>query len=396
MSWAKPWASRAIVLGALLNTACGSSSSTPSTDASPSSEDAAIPDGSGTSGDGSSDAGAPHDGGAEVIADTGLGEPITAPSHVWTWVDFPDSYCDDGSHTGIGVSTSSATTNLLIFLNGGGACWDYETCFQFNTAEHGPFGQPELQAIVQNLDGTILDRGSTNFFRDWSFVFVPYCTGDVHSGDNIATYTGGGMSRTYYHKGHANVVAYLPRIAATFPSARKVVISGASAGGYGALYNYATMRAYWTGSKVYLVDDSGPPLETGVTNSALRDAWFASWKLDTVLVAFCGEQCRTDFSFGLSALAATYPNDRLALLSSLQDQTIRSYFGLTAAQFQTALLQMSADRLDPTSNFKYFFVTGSSHTMLANPARFTSASVPLWDWLRRDIEDDDAWASTKP
>ena len=57
-----------------------------------------------------------------------LGAPITAPAKTWTWVNFPDAVCDDGSPTGIGVSLNPASKDILIFLQGGGACWDYDSC----------------------------------------------------------------------------------------------------------------------------------------------------------------------------------------------------------------------------------------------------------------------------
>src|SRR4051794_25698091 len=74
------------------------------------------------------------------MAQPPLGMAIDAPKGTWTWVDFPDSYCDDGSHTGIGIKKTDSK-NLLVFMNGGGACWDYLTCFQLNTAVKGPFGK---------------------------------------------------------------------------------------------------------------------------------------------------------------------------------------------------------------------------------------------------------------
>src|SRR2546423_10974885 len=78
-----------------------------------------------------------------------LGDPLTTTMNAWSWVDFPDSSCDDGSATGIGVNQGSSN-NLLVFMNGGGACWDYLTCFQINTAVHGPFGKTQFDAQVNN------------------------------------------------------------------------------------------------------------------------------------------------------------------------------------------------------------------------------------------------------
>src|SRR5678815_969167 len=105
-----------------------------------------------------------------------LGDAITTTTNAWTWVDFPDSSCDDGSATGIGVNQGTSS-NLIVFLNGGGACWDYLTCFRLNTASHGPFGKTEFDGMANDIAaGTIFDRDDdANPFKDWSYVFVPYC-----------------------------------------------------------------------------------------------------------------------------------------------------------------------------------------------------------------------------
>ena len=61
-----------------------------------------------------------------------------------------------------------------------------------------------------------LDRArATNPFRDASYVFVPYCTGDLHAGSNVATYDVLGP-RTFAHVGRRNVEALLPRLRATW------------------------------------------------------------------------------------------------------------------------------------------------------------------------------------
>jgi hypothetical protein len=329
------------------------------------------------------------------------GSPLSVPADQWTWVDFPETSCDDGSPTGIGVYNASASKNLLVFLNGGGACWDYDTCFTINSAVHGPFGKPEFDAAVASLPpGTAFDRNDpTNPFSNWSYVYIPYCTGDVHSGDNVITYTKAGatmLSKTYHHKGHANVLAYLKRLGSTFTAPSKVVISGSSAGGFGSMLNYVWFRWYWPKAQMYLVDDSGPPLESGDIPDSFVSAWLPNWHLDQVLTQLCGMTCLNDFSLGVTALVQYYPHDRLSLLSSLEDKTISGYFLMSATGFQNALLTMAKDRIAPTKNFSYFFVSGNTHTMLGNMNMFTSVSTTLPTWLTQMVTDDPAWKSTQP
>jgi hypothetical protein len=339
--------------------------------------------------------------------DMALGPPpqgmlITVPQDAWTWVDFPDSYCDDGTTTGIGVYNSSKSQNLIVFMNGGGACWDYQTCYVLNTAAHGPFQKTQFDASVAgtSMTGTIFDRtDANNPFKDWSMVFIPYCTGDVHSGNNVATYMDNSnppVVHMYHHVGHANVLAFLKRLGPTFPNPTKLVVSGASAGGFGSFLNYYFFRWYWPNVESYLLDDSGPPLEMGDIPPGFITSWIDSWKLDQVINQTCGSPCLDDFSQGVPALASAFPNDRMALLESQQDKVISGYFLLSGVGFQTALTNMLNDRIAPTTNFKYFVVTGNTHTMLGNLPMFTSNGVMLETWLGQMINDQKVWTSTMP
>jgi hypothetical protein len=329
-----------------------------------------------------------------------LGDALQTTMNTWSWIDFPAAKCDDGSSTGIAVNAGSSS-NLVVFFNGGGACWDYLTCYQLNTASHGPFGRNEFERMAGggNLTGTLFDRNDAdNPFRDWNFVFVPYCTGDVHAGDNVVTYTdnSGGDPHTHHHVGHANVMQFVPRIAGTWPEPGKLVVTGSSAGGYGSAFNYDTFRTYWPTGKVYLLDDSGPALEGDAIPEGYRTSWYAQWRLDKVLDPVCGEACKKDFSIATRTLAQRYSNDRLALLCSLQDEVIRNYFLLSPSGFQGELLLMTENTLEKLPNFRYFYVGGETHTMLGNMGRFTSQGTPLKTWLTQFINDDPAWSSLKP
>jgi hypothetical protein len=331
-----------------------------------------------------------------------LGAPITAPTDTWTWVDFPDTYCDDGSPTGLAVRTSSSgSNNLLIFLTGGGACWDATTCLQLNTATHGPFGQAQFDVVAPTLNRGIYDRTNpNNAFKAYNYVFIPYCTGDLFSGSNIAMYTppGGGAARPYYHVGHNNVVAYFERLAPTFPNPGRLVISGSSAGGLGATLNYDAARtSFWPNvTRSYLINDSGPFLSGSVTPSSFVADWIMNWHIDALTDPICGQACHTDPDQFFASLANAFPHDRMGLLESLQDDTVRQFLLLTGPQFQAALLSMAQMVLDPLPNFKYFFVPGQTHTMLGDPGAFTSSVTALPTWLDQEIGDDPAWKSTKP
>lgn len=325
-----------------------------------------------------------------------LGTPISAPLNTWTWVDFPDSVCDDGSPTGLAINPSGGK-NLLVFLNGGGACWDYLTCVVLNTSSHGPFGSAQFDAARKNIPGSILDRVAGNPVGDYNLVFIPYCTGDVHSGDNVATYQGAGQTYQIAHKGRSNLKAFLARLAATFPNPDKLVVSGSSAGGFGTALNYDLFRQYFPQGQgqAYMLDDSGPTLRGNAISQALRASWYQSWNLDGSLSGLC-PGCAGDFSAILPIVSAKYPKDRMALLSYTQDQVIRAFFSLSATDFQIDLYDLSTAVIDPLPRMRYFIATGSAHTFLGAPGGKISQGVELQTWLGQMIGDDPSWASVKP
>jgi hypothetical protein len=320
--------------------------------------------------------------------------PLTATAGAWTWIDVPESLCQDGTATGFAINVQD-TSDLFIFFEGGGACWDYITCVAADTASHGPVGANEWATRAQNLPAQFDRTRTTNPFRNATMVYIPYCTGDLHVGDNVAMYSGIGPTVTYYHKGRPDTIAFLSRVASTWSDPARVVVSGSSAGGFGAALTYDLTRKKFPKARMYLIDDAGPLLEGDALPAAEKQAWISAWNIGDFVKALC-TGCQTDFSLLNATLAMRYSKDRMALLSSLQDATIRTYFMLTPDQFQTDLLQMIADHLDPTAASRAFLITGEQHTLLGTMTTSATNGTVLEPWLDDMINDKSGWGSIKP
>jgi hypothetical protein len=133
---------------------------------------------------------------------------VIAGAAGWTWIPFDDAFCTDAveqpsgayqfgeSTTGLAISWgSTASTDLVVFLQGGGACWDFFTCggapeLVPKTASTGPFGPAEFARDIHDKypRSWVRRENLPDTLRDATVVFVPYCTGDVHSGDAVTTY----------------------------------------------------------------------------------------------------------------------------------------------------------------------------------------------------------------
>lgn len=340
-----------------------------------------------------------------VLAACGGEDPL--PPLGFSWVALPGAVCSDGSPTGIGVEPGpGASPDVLVFLNGGGACWDALTCFTLRTATAGPYGASQLQADVRALrTGSLFDRTAPgNPYADFTFVFVPYCTGDVHAGNAVRTYPGTypGAPREWHHRGASNLSAAFGWLATGIPDPERVVVAGASAGGFGSLHAFDLAKGIWPSARGYLVDDSGPPLDE-IPQSTI-DLWYQEWSMGDVVTPLCGAPCQQDLSLTLDALSQKYPDDRLALLSSTQDSTIRFFFGdysptgiapMEAAVFEGGVRAL-AGKMETLGNAHAFLVPGPGHTMLGSPGAFVSDGVGLFEWLRRHVEDDPAWGQAIP
>jgi Pectinacetylesterase len=334
------------------------------------------------------------------------------PPLTWTWVPIEGAVCSDGSQTGIGIERGAgASPNVLVFLDGGGACWEYLTCFglpRFGvpTVAPGPFGAEELEARIRDRRaGSVLDRAAPgNPYKDFTFVFVPYCTGDVHAGDRSQDYVG--APRRWHHKGRVNLSKAFEYLPTVLDAPSKVVVSGASAGGFGSLIAFDMAKGAWPTAKAYLVDDSGPPLPNIPDLTLL--AWDAAWDLGTAVEAVCGAPCASSLAPLILALAAKHPTDRFALLSSTRDDVIRGFFAdplalavMPEATFEAGLRELASAIEDdtpdaPPGETHAFIVTGRTHPMLDRPGSFSSEGVTLFEWLRRQVEDEPGWARAIP
>ena len=77
-------------------------------------------------------------------------------------------------------------------------------------------------------EGGIFDFARTdNPFLDYSFIYVPSCTGDAHLGNVTREYS---PELTVQHKGYVNGTAALSYVGENYPDAAQVVIVGKSVG----------------------------------------------------------------------------------------------------------------------------------------------------------------------
>lgn len=278
---------------------------------------------------------------------------------------------------------------------GGGACWDYQSCYQAQLATYVTSGFTEANmpflTLMTSAVGLLNRTDATNPFRNDSVISVPYCTGDAFTGDNVADYQG----MKTHHVGHANVMAYLKRIVPTFPKAKRVVLVGVSAGGMGAAFNWWwVQQAFGPDVVVDLVDDSGPALPAPYIAPSVLSEWQNAWHLEQNVPPGCTE-CKTAVDALVTYSATQMPKSRGALLDYTQDSVLPGFFGVTTEQFGQGLDVLAKQRLDALPSFRYFFADQSDHVLLPHPD-LTQNGVVLWDWIKAMFADDPSWVNVQP
>ena len=304
-----------------------------------------------------------------------------------------------------------SVNKLAVFFEGGGACWDDATCsFPFSASAQP--GTPQLfNPEIGAEDGPINAAGifdlqnPDNPVKDWSIVYVPYCTGDIHGGSKTATYTNvaTGQPFTIEHRGADNFAVILRWMADNFSNPEEVLVSGSSAGAYGAMINYSKVRAVFSSAKGVLLGDAGQ----GVMSASFDAMRSSCWNMELDPAVWGANSASTPTSELMRVLAGHYPDDRIAQytttfdLAQTQFHSVMTY-GLTATrhpevcQAWTDAMVSGLNTNERRPNFSTYLAAGTTHTLLrgarttpAGPAKdpYTenSAGVPFMQWMSQQL-----------
>ncbi|MFN8642519.1 MAG: pectin acetylesterase-family hydrolase [Candidatus Binatia bacterium] len=298
-------------------------------------------------------------------------------TYAWTKVEVPGTICSNGSQYRFWYYDNPSSTSMVISFEGGGACWDYATC----SGQAGVLGAAHPNGIpvdyIHEFEPTYVSplingadpgippfRSKTNIATSgFDMVYVPYCTGDVHVGNRVVTYTdptGQQPPITFRHNGYNNTLAILSFLHGRFPSINKLVVTGFSAGGVASSAVFYQARRTLNPTKAYLLNDSGPifPAPNATYNSRpLHDLIKAQWNLQSLYDQLPATFNPNDFGSINAMVATEFPSDRLAYVGYSSDYNFsrfsyeRFYPGITQAQ---VLAKWRADQTNLINQIKTF------------------------------------------
>ena len=277
---------------------------------------------------------------------------------------------------------------VMFFFQGGGACFTAETCsFTDGTYKVGTGDGDNPDGGAGVFDFT----DARNPFADYSVVFVPYCTGDVHIGNADTQYT---PDLLVHHKGYVNGNAALDELVATFPDATEVVVAGESAGSIPSpLYAGLVSDRLPAASITVLADGSGAYPDLPAVNTNIGTQWgtanaIPDWPENATLTA---DQWSLP---GLFIQAGKHdPDIVFARHDYAFDQTQEIF---------TALAGIPADQLDKLIDGNEaqieaagvelfsFISPGKQHTVLGGPRFYTEElnGVLLYEWVTKLIRHE--------
>lgn len=302
--------------------------------------------------------------------------------------------CVDGSPYAYYVQKGDPS-KLIIDFQGGGACWDNGTCGANIYKKNNQ--APE----IAGGQGIYNRSNPDNPFKDWTHVFVTYCSADIHLGNAERTY--GNLS--VQHRGQLNTRAALSWVYVNVPKPQSILVTGCSAGAYGAAMWAPFLMRRYPEAKVAQFGDSG----AGVLTPAFPTQGFVNWNISGAVPAWIPSLYRFSqkpdgFTLNTvySEVGKAYPKNAVAQYNTALDGTQIFFYGLmkgeaqpsqtTAVEWATRMVQSKQAINSQTPNFSFYIAPGSRHCILPFPEFYSTnvGGVKLTDWLRKLVETGDA------
>jgi hypothetical protein len=293
-----------------------------------------------------------------------------------------------------------SSDQLMIFLQGGGACWE-DFCSAFEVTN----SLPSSGILNPALEG--------NPVADWNVLYLPYCDGSLFAGDvdrvlpNSVVGEGEPGESQGYQRGLQNLTAALDIGFEEFPNPSRILLTGVSGGAFGTINALPLVRYYYPDTEIVVFNDSGVGVAKDGEPEFVEETLLAGWNADSLIPASCTDctsnghvtrliewQLEADDNFTMSALSFS------------ADQVISAFFlMIPGAEFTESLLaETGRTTMLFEERYKRFIPEGGAHTTLltetsggGQPGLEIGAldteidGVTVLDWFTAHIEGTEDW-----
>ena len=281
-----------------------------------------------------------------------------------------DCKCILGSDYLVASSRGRRSKNVVFFLEGGGACWpDKDDCVKEITPDE------------------VLDGRRIIPLLNWNHIYVPYCDGSVHMGDNTLD-KDGNEKPDYWHWGLRTTSAAVTLMKELYPNPEKILIAGISAGGYGTIIAAMVIRLQFPRSKLYVLNNAGP----GLWNPEDPATWeliTKTWNINQFFPTNC-QKCDDQLIYLYEWMLERDSKLKVGLVTSYKDETIsNSFLRMEPEDFKNFLIGTTDSiRERHPDTFKRFFIKGNRHGV---PNEYQAKGVSLRKWLEYLVNDNEKW-----
>jgi len=310
-----------------------------------------------------------------------------------------DTMCSDGSEFAF-YTRQGDPKKLLFFLQGGGGCWNLQTC--------DPLGKPSYTVNLDGLhpsesDGVFNFSRADNPLRDHTVVFVPYCSADVHIGQATQHYKRSPAwieklnskdnqvanipaQFTIAHKGLANARAALRWTSDKVVAPESVLVTGSSAGSIPSPYYAVQLAAQYPQAQISQLGDGSGGYRRMNQKAAPQLAWGTVEALTKELAFASLTQENFNFEKLYTLAHAAAPGVRLHAYDTAEDDVQLQFLALSGLKIEslhTAITQNQADIRVEVPAFRSYIAPGELHTILRRPEfyRYEVAGRSVRDWV---------------
>lgn len=311
---------------------------------------------------------------------------ITDLSQSWTSIEpGGETTCSDGTPYRFFVRPGKAD-KLMVYMQGGGACWLRQNC--------DPNMQPTYSINIAEdfkprATGIFNFNNPDNPFADYSIVMAPYCTADVHMGQQDTIYPGLAEAQkdlTIHHQGRSNMQAVLDWTYAQVPNPARIFVTGSSAGAIPSPFYASIIADHYPQAQVAQLGDGAGGYRRLNEDSRPDEQWgtFDFLNSENGFNAVSAQGFNYEKLY--IAAAKAQPKILFAEYDAAEDAVQKRFLALGGSETVELKASLTANHADiraEVQNFRAYIGGGDSHTILLRPEFYAYASngTAIRDWV---------------